>query len=125
METFRRLYPERLQELNLDVSTVELLSAERTFAYADLYAMLANRNTILWLTPHTAVARADAAGIFTDSVSWSTTNIFVPWLAPLRRFQRLLILSVAWCWLIRRKFKILKPSATLIWDSSMLPALRI
>jgi hypothetical protein len=29
-----------LQELDLDVSTEELLSAERAFTYADLYAML-------------------------------------------------------------------------------------
>jgi chaperonin cofactor prefoldin len=48
---------EGLQELNLDVSTEELLSAERAFTYADLYAMLGNRNKIVWLTPHAAVAR--------------------------------------------------------------------
>jgi hypothetical protein len=44
-------------ELNLDVSTEELLCPERAFTYADLYAMLGNRNnTIAWLTPHVAVA---------------------------------------------------------------------
>jgi hypothetical protein len=48
---------ECLQELDLDVSTEELLSAERAFTYADLYAMIRNRNKIVWLTPHTAVVR--------------------------------------------------------------------
>jgi hypothetical protein len=52
---FRR-HPE-LQELNLDVSTEELLSTERAFTYADLYAMLGNQKAIAWLTPHAAVAR--------------------------------------------------------------------
>jgi hypothetical protein len=47
-----------LQELGLDVSIEELLSAERGFTYADLYAMLGNRNTVLWLTPHATVVRA-------------------------------------------------------------------
>jgi hypothetical protein len=42
------------RELNLDVSTEALLSAESGFTYADLYAMLCNR-TIAWLTPHAAV----------------------------------------------------------------------
>jgi hypothetical protein len=53
---------EHLQELNLDVSTDELLSAERGFTYADLYAMLGNRNKIVWLTPHAAVAREQDGG---------------------------------------------------------------
>jgi hypothetical protein len=57
LEELRRHYPEPLQELNRDVSTEELLSAERAFTYADLYAMLGNRNTIAWLTPHAAVVR--------------------------------------------------------------------
>jgi hypothetical protein len=48
---------EGLRELNLDVVSEELLSAERAFTYADLYAMLGNDDTIAWLTPHTAVAR--------------------------------------------------------------------
>jgi hypothetical protein len=47
---------EPLQELNLDVSTEELLSAE-SFTYADLYAMLGDEDTVAWLTPHAAVAR--------------------------------------------------------------------
>jgi hypothetical protein len=47
--------PEGLQEVNLDESTDELLSAERAFTYADLYAMLGNGDTIAWLTPHAAV----------------------------------------------------------------------
>jgi hypothetical protein len=46
---------ENVNELNLDISTDELLSAERAFTYADLYAMIENENTVAWLTPHTAV----------------------------------------------------------------------
>jgi hypothetical protein len=57
LEHFRCYHPGLLQELNLDVSTEELLSAERAFACADLFAMLGNRNTVAWLTPHAAVAR--------------------------------------------------------------------
>jgi hypothetical protein len=49
---------ERWRELNLNASTEELLSAERAFTYADLYALLGNEDTVLWLTPHAAVARA-------------------------------------------------------------------
>jgi hypothetical protein len=48
---------ERFQELNLNVSTQELLSAERAFTYAELYAMTGNGDKVAWLTPHTAVAR--------------------------------------------------------------------
>jgi hypothetical protein len=48
-----------LQELSLDVSTDEFLSTESGFTYADLYAMLESTATVLWLTPHAAVARAD------------------------------------------------------------------
>jgi hypothetical protein len=51
--------PEGLQELNLDVSTEDLLSAERAFTFADLYAMLGNEDTVAWLTPHAAIMRAD------------------------------------------------------------------
>jgi hypothetical protein len=54
---FRRYHPELLQELNLDVSTEELLSAECAFTYADIYATLGNEDTVAWLTPHAAVAR--------------------------------------------------------------------
>jgi hypothetical protein len=50
------------QELNLDASTEELLSAERAFTYADLYAMLGNANTIAWLTPHAVVTREGGSG---------------------------------------------------------------
>jgi hypothetical protein len=47
---------EPLQELNLDVSIEEFLSADRAFAYADLYCMVENLpDTIVWLTPQTAV----------------------------------------------------------------------
>jgi hypothetical protein len=52
------------KELNLDVSTEELLSAQRAFTFADLHAMLVNRNTILWLTPHTAIVRTYVAHIY-------------------------------------------------------------
>jgi hypothetical protein len=45
------------KELQLDVSTEELLSVERAFTYVDLHAMSGNQNTILWLTPHSAVGR--------------------------------------------------------------------
>jgi hypothetical protein len=44
-----------LQELNLDVTTEELLSAKRAFTYADLYAMMGNGKTVAWLTPHASV----------------------------------------------------------------------
>jgi hypothetical protein len=54
--------PELLQELILDVSIEELLSAERAFTYADLYAMLANENAVVWLTPHAAVMPVDGRG---------------------------------------------------------------
>jgi hypothetical protein len=40
----------RLSELNLNVSTEELL-AERAFTYADLYAVLEVNMRFLWLTP--------------------------------------------------------------------------
>jgi hypothetical protein len=56
IDEFRGL-PEPFLELNLDVSTSEFLSPERAFTYADLYTMLGNQNTLLWLTPHVAVAR--------------------------------------------------------------------
>jgi hypothetical protein len=46
-----------LQEVNLDVTTEELLSAERALTYADLYALLGNRNMLAWVTPNATVAR--------------------------------------------------------------------
>jgi hypothetical protein len=52
--------PELLQELNLDVSTEELLGAEGAFTYANLYDMLGNGEMVAWLTPHVAVARRGA-----------------------------------------------------------------
>jgi hypothetical protein len=60
----RRQHPELMREFNLDVSTKELLSAERAFTYADLYATLGNGYTVLWLTPHAAVVHADVADIY-------------------------------------------------------------
>jgi hypothetical protein len=56
--------PEELQEVNLDVPIEELLSAERAFTYADLYAMLANENAGLWLTPHAAVVPEGGKGMY-------------------------------------------------------------
>jgi hypothetical protein len=55
---------EWLQELNLNVSTEELLSAERAFTYADLYAVLGNDNTVAWLIPHVAVVRGYVRGMY-------------------------------------------------------------
>jgi hypothetical protein len=58
LEQLRNDDPEPLQELNLNVSTEEFLSAERAFTFADLYALLRNRKTVAWVTPpHTGVAR--------------------------------------------------------------------
>jgi hypothetical protein len=54
-----RFPPEGVQELNLDVSTDEFLSAESGFTFADLNAMLGNEDTVAWLTPHAAVVLAD------------------------------------------------------------------
>jgi hypothetical protein len=54
---------EELRELNLDVSTAELLSDESAFTYADFYAMLGNEDTVLWLTPHAAVGRKDGQAL--------------------------------------------------------------
>jgi hypothetical protein len=48
---------EMIKELNLDVSTQELLSAERSFKYADLYAMLGDGYTVAWLTPNMLIMR--------------------------------------------------------------------
>jgi hypothetical protein len=56
-----------LQELNLNVSTEELLSAERAFTYADLYALLGPINTVTRLTPHIAVVRNHVEPV----VAWS------------------------------------------------------
>jgi hypothetical protein len=44
-----------LRQVNLNVSTEELLSAERALTYADLYAMLGNGEIVAWLTPHATV----------------------------------------------------------------------
>jgi hypothetical protein len=78
LEEIRRRRPEPLQERNLDVSTEELLSAERAFTYADLYAMLGIANTVAWLTPHAAVAREHSglAAIIWDSLDESESYCF-------------------------------------------------
>jgi hypothetical protein len=52
-----------LQELDLNVSTEELLSAERGFTFADLYEMLESGETVAWLTPRAAVVRAGGRAI--------------------------------------------------------------
>jgi hypothetical protein len=52
-----------LRELNLDVSTDEFLSAGSASTYADLFAMLGNGDTFVWLTPHTAVLRTDGKAV--------------------------------------------------------------
>jgi hypothetical protein len=44
-----------IQELGLDVSTEDCLSAERAFTYSDLHAMLGNEDTVVWLTPNAVV----------------------------------------------------------------------
>jgi hypothetical protein len=54
LESFRG-EPELLQELSMDVSTEELLSAERAFTYDDLYAMVDTESKAVWLTPHAVV----------------------------------------------------------------------
>jgi hypothetical protein len=56
--------PEQLQELNLDVSTKEFLSAKRAFTYADLYAILESGDIVVWLTPHTAVIRRGVSVVY-------------------------------------------------------------
>jgi hypothetical protein len=64
LERFRNHHPELWQELNLDGSTEDLLSAERAFTYADLYALLGNENMVVWLTPHAAVMPESGRGIY-------------------------------------------------------------
>jgi hypothetical protein len=58
--------PEPLQELNLNISIEELLSAERAskYGYADSHAiLLGNRNTFAWLIPHAFVASHNERGM--------------------------------------------------------------
>jgi hypothetical protein len=62
LEGLRYLYPNIVRELNLDVSTQELLNAERAFTYVDVYAMLGNGETVVWLTPHASVVRTNNGG---------------------------------------------------------------
>jgi hypothetical protein len=59
----RKGHREWLQELNLDVSTKELLSAERAITYAYLHDLLANDYAVVWLTPDAAVVRRHNRGI--------------------------------------------------------------
>jgi hypothetical protein len=67
-------HPSILQELNLDVSTEEFLSAERAFTYADLLAMLESRNTVAWLTPHAAIARERGRQLGESFILWFTAD---------------------------------------------------
>jgi hypothetical protein len=53
-----------LWELNLDVSTEEFLSVDNAFTYANMYTMLENVDTVLWLTPHAFVVHAAWRGVF-------------------------------------------------------------
>jgi hypothetical protein len=55
----RRYPPEILQDLNLNVSTEVLLSAESGVTFADLRTLLGNGDTVAWLTPLAAVALED------------------------------------------------------------------
>jgi hypothetical protein len=55
---------ESIKELNLDVSTQELLRPERTLTYADLFAMTEDGKTVAWLTTHAAVVRVDDEGTY-------------------------------------------------------------
>jgi hypothetical protein len=55
---FRGHNHKHLKELYLNVSTEELLSSERAFTYAGMYAMLESGRTVAWLTPHAAVVRS-------------------------------------------------------------------
>jgi hypothetical protein len=55
-----------LRELKLDISTEELLSVERAFTYADLYAILRNKDTVAWLTPHGSVVHARTYSSYYD-----------------------------------------------------------
>jgi hypothetical protein len=64
LEYFGGPNPELPGELNLDVSTEELLSAERAFTYEDLYAMIGNEDTLAWMTPHTAVVRTYGEAVY-------------------------------------------------------------
>ena len=65
-----------LRELNLDVSTYELLSAKRGFTYADLFTMLVNESTVLWLTPHAAIVRGSANERGENGHSWERPFYF-------------------------------------------------
>jgi hypothetical protein len=74
LEEFRgRYHPEHFQELNLNVSTEELVSSERAFTYADLHAMLGNEYAVAWLTPHAAVVRG---GVGRVVYCWGELNGF-------------------------------------------------
>jgi hypothetical protein len=63
----------------MDVSTDELLSAERAFTYADLYAIWKPNIPVVWLTPHAAVVR----GVKVYRYPWDHPNV-----VPLLRRRR-------------------------------------
>jgi hypothetical protein len=67
-----------LQELNLDESTEELLTAERAFTYVDLYDMLGNEeDTVAWLTPHTSVMRWEMAQSYISLIDGACQYSFI------------------------------------------------
>jgi hypothetical protein len=96
LEEVREQNPEPLQELNLNVSTEEFLSAEKAFTFADLYATLESGDTLAWLTPHAAVALDGGLaerwlGIswimrIAASISMPTVNRLLPWFSLPRAF---------------------------------------
>jgi hypothetical protein len=51
-------------DLNLDVCTDEFLSTEKAFSYENMYTMLENVDTVLWLTPHSFVVHANWTGVY-------------------------------------------------------------
>jgi hypothetical protein len=71
---------ENVKELDLDVSTQELLSAERGFTYAHLFAMLESEDTVVWLTPHATIVRPNGraqayVNILTDTYYQCSFNV--------------------------------------------------
>jgi hypothetical protein len=59
--------PDRLPELNLDVSTEAFLGAERAFTYADLHAMLKKDDTFAWFNPQAVIGSTSKRGYLNES----------------------------------------------------------
>jgi hypothetical protein len=92
------------QELNLNVSTEEFLSADRAFTYADLYVVLVNPNKVLWLTPHAAVVSTDGfANNYSEFVrddykfTWNVDCKAISALASSSYWRSVMLYS--YCWL--------------------------